>query len=41
MKETKESSRWALAVYVVVTDPKKRVLLLRRTRTRSHFPGCW
>ncbi|MBI5388314.1 MAG: NUDIX domain-containing protein [Verrucomicrobia bacterium] len=41
MKSTKGNSRWGLAVYVAVRDAKGRVLLLRRSSTRSHFAGCW
>ena len=41
MTEAERSARWALAVYVLVSDPKQRVLLLRRSRTRNHFPGMW
>ncbi len=41
MKRNTTPARWALAVYTVVRDARGRILLLRRTRTRNHFPGCW
>lgn len=41
MKQTKKETRWGLAVYVLVRDAKGRVLIVRRSHTRSHFPGCW
>ncbi len=36
--------RWTVtwvAVYVLVRNRRGRVLLLRRSQTVKHFPGCW
>ena len=41
MKRNTTPARWALAVYAVVRDARGRILLLRRCRTRNHFPGFW
>jgi 8-oxo-dGTP diphosphatase len=41
MTASARNPHWVMAVYVVVIDPKKRILVLRRRRAEKHFPGCW
>src|SRR5258708_765397 len=41
MKPIEPLDRWGLAVYVMVRDPRGRVLLLRRSQTVKHLPGYW
>jgi 8-oxo-dGTP diphosphatase len=41
MKRIKPRDRWALAVYMLVRDERGRVLMLRRSQSVKHFPGCW
>jgi 8-oxo-dGTP pyrophosphatase MutT (NUDIX family) len=33
--------RWVIAIYTLVRNRRGRVLLLRRSQSVSHFPGCW
>ncbi len=32
---------WALAAYMLIRNARGRVLMLRRSQTSAHFPGCW
>jgi 8-oxo-dGTP diphosphatase len=41
MKPIEPLDRWGLAVYVMVRDPRGRVLLLRRSQAVKHFRGYW
>lgn len=41
MTGSAKKPRWVMAVYVVVMDPKRRVLVVRRRQAEKHFPGCW
>lgn len=33
--------RWALSVFVMVRDARRRVLMLRRSPSAKNFPGTW
>ena len=37
----KQQVRWTVAAYVQISDMHGRILMVRRARGRSHFPGSW
>jgi 8-oxo-dGTP pyrophosphatase MutT (NUDIX family) len=41
MRKLSPPERWSLAFYVLIRDPRGRVLLLRRSAASGRFPGCW
>jgi 8-oxo-dGTP diphosphatase len=41
MRNTPPPDNWALAIYMLVRDPRGRILLLRRSQSVNHFKGCW
>ena len=41
MKSRETSTRWVLAMYVLLRDRRGRVLLLRRSPRTKHFAGTW
>ena len=41
MPKTTAPERWVIAIYMLVRNPRGRVLMLRRSQAVKHFPGCW
>lgn len=41
MKENVTPEDWALGVYALVRDAQGRVLMLQRSKKRTHFAGHW
>ena len=40
-KRTIPPDRWVTAIYMLVRNPRGRLLLLRRGQGVKHFRGCW